>query len=53
MILIPIVDLIICRVREWISFDFYYNRVWIIGCVLRVDVSDCAFDIRIVFIEWY
>ena len=33
VILIPIVDLIICVVREWISFDFYYTRVWIIGCL--------------------
>ena len=33
VILIPIVDLIICRVRVWISFDFYYTRVWIIGCL--------------------
>ena len=33
VILIPIVDLIICGVRKWISFDLYYNRVWIIGCL--------------------
>ena len=33
VILIPIVDLIICRVRVWISFDFYYNRLFIIGCL--------------------
>ena len=33
VILIPIVDLIICGVRVWISFDFYYNRMWIIGCL--------------------
>ena len=33
VILIPIVDLIICGVRVWISFDFYYNRLLIIGCL--------------------
>ena len=33
LILIQIVDLIICGVRVWISFDFYYTRVWIIGCL--------------------
>ena len=33
VILIQIVDLIIHGVREWISFDFYYTRVWIIGCL--------------------
>ena len=33
VILIPIVDLIICRDRVWISFDFYYNRLLIIGCL--------------------
>ena len=33
LILIPIVDLIICSVREWISFDLYYNRLFIIGCL--------------------
>ena len=50
MILIPIVDLIIRGVREWISFDLYYNRVWL-GLFMRVEVSDCIFDISIVFIE--
>ena len=52
VILIPIVDLIIRGVREWISFDLYYNRVWL-GLFMRVEVSDCIFDISIVFIEWY
>ena len=33
VILIPIVDLIVCGVREYISYDFYYTRVWIIGCL--------------------
>ena len=33
VILIPIVDLIICVVRKWLRFDFYYNRMWIIGCL--------------------
>ena len=33
VILIQIVDLIICGVRVWISFDYYYTRVWIIGCL--------------------
>ena len=33
VILIPIVDLIIYKVRVWISFDYYYTRVWIIGCL--------------------
>ena len=33
VILIQIVDLIICGVREWISFDLYYNRLFIIGCL--------------------
>ena len=33
VILIQIVDLIKCGVRKWISFDLYYNRVWIIGCL--------------------
>ena len=52
VILIQIVDLIICGVRKWISFDLYYNRVWL-GLFMRVEVSDCIFDISIVFIEWY
>ena len=33
VILIQIVDLIICVYRVWISFDFYYNRLLIIGCL--------------------
>ena len=33
VILIQIVDLIICGVRKWISFDLYYNRLLIIGCL--------------------
>ena len=33
VILIRMVDLIICGDRVWISFDFYYNRLLIIGCL--------------------
>ena len=33
VILIPIVDLNVCGDRVWISFDFYYNRLLIIGCL--------------------
>ena len=40
VILIQIVDLIIYRVRVWISFDFYYTRVWIICCLW-----DCKYHI--------
>ena len=30
---IQIINLNICGVRVWISFDFYYTRVWITGCL--------------------
>ena len=30
---IQIINLNICGVRVWISFDYYYTRVWIIGCL--------------------
>ena len=33
VILIQIVDLIIYSDIVWISFDYYYTRVWIIGCL--------------------
>ena len=37
---IQIINLNICGVREWISFDFNYTRVWIIGCLW-----DCKYHI--------
>ena len=37
---IQIINLNICGVRVWISFDFYYTRVWIICCLW-----DCKYHI--------
>ena len=37
---IQIINLNICGVREWISFDFNYTRVWIICCLW-----DCKYHI--------